>query len=150
MLVYTLIKSPSNAKSIIRRFLSIINNHNECTITLHVHLYRDIIHFITVMIPILGPDNLRDVLHEVSTLKSSYFSFGVALGIPVSELEALKIQYSLNVEQALTDVLILWLRKNYPTSSTTPPTWRSLVKAVASSSGGNHYGLAVDIASCHP
>ena len=121
------------------------------TITLHVHLYEDnIVYFITVIIPFLGPDNLRAVLHEVLTLKASYFSFGVALGIHVSELEALKNQSSHNVEQALTDVLILWLRKHYPTSSTTPPTWRNLVKAVASSSGSKHYGLAVDIASRHP
>lgn len=93
---------------------------------------------------------MRDVLREVSTLKSLYYSLGVALGIPVSELDAVKVQYSQNVEQALTEVLKLWLRQNYPTRNTTPPTWQSLVKAVASSSGGNHYGLAVDITSRHP
>jgi hypothetical protein len=86
----------------------------------------------------------------VLTLKSVYYSLGVALDIHVSELDAVKIQYSQNVEQALIEVLKLWLRQSYPTSKTSPPTWQSLVKAVARSSGANYYRLAMDIASHHP
>ena len=92
---------------------------------------------------------MHNVLEEVSTLKSSYYSLGVALGIHVSELDAVRSQCSHDVQQALTEVLKLWLRKNYSTSNTTPPTWQGLVTAVASPSGGNNRGLAMDIASHH-
>ena len=114
-------------------------------------MYYDCNHYTIIMVitPFLVPDNMCDVLDEVSTLKAVYYSLGVALGIHVSDLDAVKTQYSQNVKQALTEVLKLWLMKNYSTSHTTPPTWQSLVKAVASSSGGNNRGLAMDIASRH-
>ena len=99
---------------------------------------------------ILGPENLTDVRKEVWNLRSVYYALGVELGIHPSDLDTIKMENSQKLEQALTDVLNLWLRKSYLVSNTQPPTWQSLVKAVASPSGGNDRGLARDIASRHP
>ena len=78
-------------------------------------------------------------------LKPVYYQFGVDLGILPSDLDAVKKTNYQDLDQALTEVLLLWLRRH----STVPPTWQSLVRAVASPSGGNNYKLAVDIASRH-
>ena len=91
---------------------------------------------------------MTDVRKEVWDLSPVYYSLGVELGLRSSDLDKIMAENS-KVDQALTEVLNLWLRKGYPTSSTTPPTWKSLVKAVANPSGGNNRELARDIASRH-
>lgn len=55
-----------------------------------------------------------------------------------------------DTEQALNDVLLLWLNKQYNVERFGPPTWRMLVEAVNKKSGGNNYELAKQIASNHP
>ena len=39
-----------------------------------------------------------------------------------------------------------WLKKNYSTHKFGPPTWRWVVKIVGDSAGGNHQGLADQVA----
>ena len=58
-------------------------------------------------------------------LKPVYYQFGVDLGIPPSDLDAVKKTNYQDLDQALTEVLLLWLRRH----STVPPTWQSLVRA---------------------
>ena len=93
----------------------------------------------------LGEEDLRHVIREVSSLKSAYYQLGVELGVPPSELDAVKVMYNQNLEQALTEVLLLWLRRRSPLY----PTWQNLVMAVASANNGINHGLAVAIASRH-
>ena len=88
---------------------------------------------------------MRYVREEVVSLKPVYYQFGLELGVPPSELDTVKVTYNQNLDQALTEVLKLWLRR----CSTVEPTWQSLVKAVESPSGGSNYRLAVGIASRH-
>ena len=44
----------------------------------------------------------------------------------------------------------MWLRQSYNIEKYGPPTWRKLVEAVGSPTGGNNRALAKGIASRHP
>ena len=91
---------------------------------------------------------MRDVYDEVSSLKPVYFQLGIALGLPPSEVEAIKNSYHHNPEQALTEVLLKWLRGHSTASNVMSPTWQNLVKAVDSRTCKSHF-LAQTIASSH-
>ena len=91
---------------------------------------------------------MRDVSDEVSSLKPVYFQLGIALGVPPSEVEAIKNSCHHNPEQALTEVLLKWLRGHSTASSVMSPTWQNLVKAVDSPTCNSRL-LAQDIASRH-
>ena len=95
-----------------------------------------------------GEDDLRQVYREVSSLKAKYYELGIALGLPAGELDAVKSAYHHNIDHALSEVLLLWLREKSATSKTLPPTWQSLVRAVDSPTCGNHM-LAMTISSRH-
>ena len=51
---------------------------------------------------------------------------------------------------ALEDVLLLWLNQKYDEKKHGPPTWRMLVEAVNSKSGGDNQELAKQIGLNHP
>ena len=74
----------------------------------------------------------------------------MALGLPATELEAIQQVYEKDISRCLTEVLLLWLRQQYDVKSLGPPTWRRLVEAVDSTTGGNNHKLAKEIASRHP
>ena len=78
-----------------------------------------------------------------------YYQLGLALGLPVGELETIKTGFPHNIDQALTEMLLLWLRQKYDTVSHGCPTWQGLVRAVINQTHGNNYALAMDIASNH-
>ncbi len=83
------------------------------------------------------------------TIKAGYYQLGIELGLPPGELQAIQQTNSQNVAQALTQVLLTWLRQEYSIERHGPPTWQRLVEAVGSPSGGSNYALAMDIASRH-
>ena len=100
-----------------------------------------------------GEDELFDVIEEVIWIKSAFFGLGRALRLSIDELKEIRKTYSesdSDAELALNDVLVLWLRGKYNVQKFGPPTWRMLVKAVDSTSGGNDHNLAKKIASSHP
>ena len=86
---------------------------------------------------------------EVQKLESSYYKFGIGLGLPVQELDKIRRVFPQDIEQAFIEVLKTWLRHCYNTKKHGPPTWRRLVEAVDSPAGGNDHALAKDIASLH-
>ena len=94
----------------------------------------------------VGENDLRVVKNEVLPVTARYPHLGVELDIPPFELEKLK---SLRMEEAFSETLLKWLRGCSTKSPPTPPSWRSLVKAVDSPSGGNNHALAKVIASRH-
>ena len=51
-----------------------------------------------------------------------------------------------HIDQAIIEVLLLWLRQDYNVQRYGPPTWRRLVEAV---DRGNNFALAIHIASRH-
>ena len=54
------------------------------------------------------------------------------------------------MDQAFSEMLLVWLRHSYNVDKHRPPTWRRLVEAVDSDAGGNNHALAKKIASNHP
>ena len=97
-----------------------------------------------------GEDDLSDIMEEVLTIKSVYFSLGRSLRLKNADLEAIRKKYESDDEGALNDVLLLWLTRQYNDDRFGPPTWRMLVEAVDKKSGGNDHELAKRIALNHP
>ena len=75
--------------------------------------------------------------------------FGSALGVPPSNIKGVSEANPTNPGQCLFDVLHKWVIKDY-NQKYGPPSWRTLVKAVGSSSGGQNPALAEKIARTHP
>ena len=94
--------------------------------------------------------HLSDVMEEVLDIKSVYFALGRSLRLRNDDLQAIRKKYESDHEQALNDILLLWLKKEYDVESFGPPTWRMLVEAVNKRSGGNNYQVAKQIALNHP
>ena len=86
-------------------------------------------------------DELKDVL-------ASYEGIGWRLNIPNDKLEEIRGQ-NLSAAAAMRKVIMEWLKRNYPSSSLKPPTWKILVDAVEHPVGGNNRAKAEEIASRH-
>ena len=54
-----------------------------------------------------------------------------------------------SIDQALSDMLLVWLRQRYNIGIHGAPTWQRLVVAVSSPSGGNNPSLAIGITNKH-
>ena len=67
----------------------------------------------------------------------------------IADLRKIRNEHS-SESDALEDVLLLWLNQKYDEKKHGPPTWRMLVEAVNSKSGGDNQELAKLIASNHP
>ena len=91
-------------------------------------------------------------MDEVLSMKLSYYSLGRSLRLQSADLKAIREAYpsESDAEQALEDMLLLWLHQKYTVERFGPPTWRMLVEAVDKKSGGNNHDLAKEIASNHP
>ena len=81
-----------------------------------------------------------------------YFALGRSLRLRNDDIGAIRKDCSNESghEQALNDVLLLWLKREYNVERFGPPTWRMLVEAVNKRSGGNNQELAKQIALNHP
>ena len=86
---------------------------------------------------------------ECINIQSSYYQFGIELGLPLREMDAIKKAFHQDITQAFTEVLSIWLRHRYDVKRYGPPTWRRLVEAVDSSTGGSNHALAKKIAGNH-
>ena len=96
-------------------------------------------------------DHLTDTMEEVVDIKSVCFALGRSLRLRNDDLEAIRKKYpsESDHEQALNDVLLLWLKNKYNVENFGPPTWRMLVEAINKKTGGNNYELAKQIAQNH-
>ena len=95
---------------------------------------------------------MSNVLEAVRPIKSVYFSLGQCLQLEITDLESIRKvnPNESDTEQALTDILRLWLQRKYDVGRFGPPTWRMLVEAIEREPGGNNPELAKKIASDHP
>ena len=102
---------------------------------------------------LIETDDLSDVLEETISIKSAFYCLGRSLRLNVKDLEDIRTRAATpsehDAEQALQDVLLLWLNKMYNIEKFGPPTWRMLVEAVNKRTGGNDHELAKDIALKH-
>ena len=87
---------------------------------------------------------------EVISIQTSYYQFGIELGLPLREMDAVQKAFRQDIPQAFTEVLRIFLRHRYNIEKYGPPTWRRLVEAVDSFAGGNSHALAKKIAKHHP
>ena len=96
----------------------------------------------------IGEDDLPEVLEEVHSIKSAYLPLGQWLRLSNDDLKAIRETYpdASKADQALKDVLLLWLLQKYKVEKFGPPTWRMLVEAVDKKTGGNNHELAKEIA----
>ena len=80
-----------------------------------------------------------------------YYSLGRSLRLDLRQLNEIRKTYLLDkdAEQALNDVLFLWLSKQYDTDRFGCPTRRVLIEAVAKRLGGNNCDLAKKMVSNH-
>lgn len=97
----------------------------------------------------IGEVDLRMVNTEVITVVARWYELGIQLGIHPGSVEAVRRSYR-DFGDALYQVLLLWLRRNDIVEKSSLPSWRALVQAVASPTGGHNHALAVDIAEHHP
>ena len=102
--------------------------------------------FIPKSTHVAAEDDFYDVYHELENIKARYFQLGIELRIPLGKLEAIRKTHSQDVEQALTQVLLLWLRQQYNVEKFGYPIWQRLREAVDSPSGGENPALAEKIA----
>ena len=97
----------------------------------------------------LAEDDLHDVYIAVVDVTTSYYKLGIGLGLPSIELDKIHKGFPYDVDQAFTEVLLVWLRHRYNVEKHGPPTWCRLVEAVDSPAGGNNHELAKNIACQH-
>ena len=76
-------------------------------------------------------------------IKYAYYQLGRGLGLPPSELKSIK-RANRPFDEAIDDMLLLWLKQCYDVQRHGHPTWRRLVEAVDSPNGGNDSALAID------
>ena len=72
------------------------------------------------------------------------------LGLPVQEMKKIKKGCAQDLDDAYTEMLLVWLKHSYKVERYGPPTWRRLVEVVDDPAGGNNHALAKKIASNHP
>ena len=87
---------------------------------------------------------------EVIGIKPNYYEFGIQLGLPLQEMDAIQKAFRQDITQAFIEVLQIFLKHRYNIQEHGPPTWRKLVEAVDSRAGGNNHSLAKKIAKHHP
>ena len=98
---------------------------------------------------ILDEDDLSDIIEEILPIVSKYYSLGRSLNLKIVELRKIRDKNP-SESDALEDVLLLWLNREYDVKKHGPPTWKVLVEAVNKKSGGDNHELAKQIASKHP
>ena len=76
--------------------------------------------------------------------------FGRALGLNASDITEIQQTFPHNRQDGLEQVINLWLQQNYNFDKYGVPSWRKLVVAVESQSGGKNRALAKKIAAEHP
>ena len=82
---------------------------------------------------------------ELEPVTERWKHIGLALRLDPSELKKIERENRDNLEDCLTEVLTLWLKKAYNTERFGEPSWELLARAVAHPAGGNNPALAQEI-----
>ena len=91
-----------------------------------------------------------DIMEYLGNKQGRCYEIGSDLKLDEDRLDRIRAECPLNNNKALRQIISDWLKKNYNTERHGLPTWKALVKAVKSSSGGNDTELAEKIAKDHP
>ena len=98
---------------------------------------------------ILDENHLSEIIEEILPIGSKYYSLGRSLNLKITELRKIRDKNP-SESDALEDVLLLWLNREYDVEKHGPPTWKMLVEAVNKETGGGNHELAKQIAAKHP
>ena len=90
-------------------------------------------------------DDLFDVKEELISATARWKHIGLALRLNPSQLKKIEKE-NRDLEDCVTEILTLWLSKNYNTERFGEPSWTLLAEAVANPAGGNNTALAQEIA----
>ena len=93
-------------------------------------------------------NDINEVMDELKNVLARYEGIGGRLNIPNGRLEEIREQHLIPAK-AMRRVIVEWVKRNYPNSSSNPPTWKVLVDAVEHPLGGNDRAEAEEIASRH-
>ena len=88
--------------------------------------------------------NLFDVLSALEPVSFRWKGIGLALGVNPDELNVIEVE-KMKLVDRLTEVVSLWLRKEYDVKKFEEPSWHALGKAVANRAGGNDTALGEEI-----
>ena len=95
--------------------------------------------------------DLSNIIEEIMPIKSRFYHLGRSLNLKISRLRKIRDGDTWSSDSdALEDVLLLWLNREYDVEKHGPPTWKMLVEAVNKKGGGDNCELAKQIASKHP
>ena len=97
----------------------------------------------------LGEDDFLDIRKAIcDVVTGDWKEFGIALGFTPSVIKGVSEAYPSNPRGSLFDLLHKWVCKDFNYQQFGPPSWRTLVRAVAD--GGRNFALAEKIAKMHP
>ena len=94
-------------------------------------------------------DNLYDVVEELTPLAAKWKAIGRALRLKSGDLDRIEFAHPGRPRECLSDVILMWLKKNYRVEKYGQPTWQKIVEIVANSAGGDDAARAKIIASKH-
>ena len=90
-------------------------------------------------------DDLFDVKSELIPVATRWKHIGLALRLDPAQLSIIESDQG-RVDDRLTEVLHLWLKKAYNSKRFGEPSWTLLARAVGHPAGGNNRALAEKIA----
>ena len=93
---------------------------------------------------------MYEVLGEVIDLQGKWTDILAGLRLPPSQRSTIKAEHSTNTRSCLEAGLLAWLSKSYRVEKHGPPSWRTLVQAVADPIGGADDARALKIAKKYP
>lgn len=102
-------------------------------------------HYISIHI---APETLTGIVALLDPVATHWDSIGIFLGIPYEDIQRWRLEHS--IVDRLTRMVEGWLERKHDVEEFGEPTWRLLVEAVATMSGGNNQRLAAKIAKKHP
>ena len=78
---------------------------------------------------ILAEQDISDIQKAVHTLCDKYYQIGIGLGINAHRLDAIRHDYR-RCDDAWTQTILTWLKRNYDCKRHGHPSWRRLVLAI--------------------
>ena len=92
----------------------------------------------------VGTSDLFDVKNKSQPVTARWKHIGLALRLDPGQLNTIE-RGNRDLDDCLTEMLTLWLKKNYNTERFGEPSWELLARAVAHPAGGNDSALAKEI-----